>query len=151
MPEHQEREVPLQTRAYRLCRDGASKCWCCLCKHRGKTGLARRGFDVFGRLICQPPVHVEDCRKLAPQTVKHDHLSSCASIATTGHIFPAWPAVDTTFNARFQLSSADESTCQWLYAEIPNHHLLQNKKRNSGKGGEQVIGRMYSVSPEDVE
>ena len=61
-------------------------------------------------------------------------------------------STETTLTAWFHLNAVDEDSRQWLYAEIPNHYVLKDKKwRPRKRGGDQVISRMYSVSPKDVE
>ena len=59
---------------------------------------------------------------------------------------------DTTLTAWFKLNSKDPDARQYLYHDIPHHFVFERngiwKRRLQG---ENVIGRMYSVSPSDVE
>jgi hypothetical protein len=59
---------------------------------------------------------------------------------------------DTTLTAWFQLNRQDPDARQYLYHDIPQHFVFdrygQWKRRQQG---DKIIGRMYSVSPNDVE
>ncbi|CAF4691815.1 unnamed protein product [Rotaria sp. Silwood1] len=59
---------------------------------------------------------------------------------------------DTTLTAWFKLNSKDPDARQYLYHDVPHHFVFERngiwKRRLQG---ENVIGRMYSVSPSDVE
>ena len=60
----------------------------------------------------------------------------------------------TTLTAWFHLNSHDPSAHQWLYTQIPNHYVYQKATRRwtpRKRGGGNVIGRMYYVSPRDTE
>ena len=60
----------------------------------------------------------------------------------------------TTLTAWFDLNSHDSTAHQWLYTQIPNHYVYQKATRKwtpRKRGGGNVIGRMYYVSPRDTE
>jgi ATP-dependent DNA helicase PIF1 len=58
----------------------------------------------------------------------------------------------TTLTAWFELNQAQPQARQYLYSEIPEHFVFSNRKWNRRKkGGEKVIGRMYSVNIVDSE
>ena len=61
---------------------------------------------------------------------------------------------DTQLTAWFKLNEKDDSARQYLYTEIPNYYLFNKthkkwiqRKRN----GDNIISRMYSVSPKQHE
>ena len=61
---------------------------------------------------------------------------------------------DTQLTAWFKLNEEDDSARQYLYTEIPNYYLFNKthkkwiqRKRN----GDNIISRMYSVSPKQHE
>ncbi|CAF4809532.1 unnamed protein product, partial [Rotaria sp. Silwood1] len=59
---------------------------------------------------------------------------------------------DTTLIAWFKLNSKDQDARQYLYHDIPHHFVLErNGTWKRRLQGENVIGRMYSASPSDVE
>ena len=60
----------------------------------------------------------------------------------------------TKLTAWFALNRSDVSANKYLYTEIPSHYTFVNKEKiwkPRKRGGESVISRMYSVSPNDRE
>ena len=60
----------------------------------------------------------------------------------------------TTLLAWFNLNSHDQAAHQWLYPQIPNHYVYQKATGRwtpRKRGGSNVIGRMFYVSPHDAE
>ena len=60
----------------------------------------------------------------------------------------------TTLLAWFDLNSRDPAAHQWLYTQIPKHYVYQKATgmwTPRKRGGGNVIGRMYYVSPRDTE
>ncbi|CAF5003071.1 unnamed protein product, partial [Rotaria sp. Silwood1] len=59
---------------------------------------------------------------------------------------------DTTLTAWFKLNSKNPDARQYLYHDIPQHFVFErNGTWKRRLQGENVIGRMYSISPSDVE
>jgi hypothetical protein len=59
---------------------------------------------------------------------------------------------DTTLTAWFKLNAKNPDARQYLYHDIPQHFVFErNGTWKHRLQGESVIGRMYSVSPSDVE
>ncbi|CAF4779599.1 unnamed protein product, partial [Rotaria sp. Silwood2] len=59
---------------------------------------------------------------------------------------------DTTLTAWFKLNAKNPDARQYLYHDIPQHFVFErNGTWKHRLQGENVIGRMYSVSPSDVE
>ncbi|CAF1342415.1 unnamed protein product [Rotaria sordida] len=59
---------------------------------------------------------------------------------------------DTTLTAWFKLNSKNPDARQYLYHDIPQHFVFErNGTWKHRLQCENVIGRMYSVSPSDVE
>lgn len=57
-----------------------------------------------------------------------------------------------TLTAWFELNNQDIEAHQYLYTEIPNHYTFKNNKwTKRQRGGDNVIGRMYAVAPNDVQ
>ena len=59
---------------------------------------------------------------------------------------------DTTLTAWFKLNQKNEEAKQYLYHEIPEHFTFTaDKKWKTRERREKIIGRMYTVSPQDIE
>jgi hypothetical protein len=61
---------------------------------------------------------------------------------------------DTMLTAWFKLNQSNEPATGILYPDTPNHYTFDAKKRTWNirkKGHNDVIGRMYTVSPRDLE
>ena len=59
---------------------------------------------------------------------------------------------DTSLTAGFKLNSKTPDARQYLYHDISQHFVFErNGTWKRRLQGENVIGRMYSVSPNDVE
>ena len=60
---------------------------------------------------------------------------------------------DTTLTAWFKLNQLHPEARQYLYREIPEHFVFNEKQRKwtPRKRGSNIIGRVYSVSPRDTE
>jgi len=52
----------------------------------------------------------------------------------------------------FELNRVDPNAHQWSYIEIPNHYyFVKNEWKRRQRGGDNMVGRMYTVSPKDPE
>ena len=59
---------------------------------------------------------------------------------------------DTTLTAWFKLNIENPDARQYLYHDIPHHFVFNREgKWKRRQQGDKIIGRMYSVSPSDVE
>ena len=61
---------------------------------------------------------------------------------------------DTQLTAWFKLNQENESAHKYLYTEIPTYYLFNNtfkKWMQCKRNGENIISRMYSVSPKENE
>jgi len=58
---------------------------------------------------------------------------------------------NTTLTDWFALNARDSNAKKYLYYQIPNHYVFNKQWTPRKQGGDQVIGRMYSVSPIEGE
>ena len=60
---------------------------------------------------------------------------------------------DTTLTAWFKLNEDDENARNFLYPEIPEHYVFNETRRKwtPRRRNNNIISRMYTVSPRDVE
>ena len=61
---------------------------------------------------------------------------------------------DTMLTAWFKLNNSDAEAKQYLYPEVPAHFVFDKKNKKwkpRKRGGNNIIARMYSVSPKDME
>lgn len=58
----------------------------------------------------------------------------------------------TKLEAYFNLNERDQEAHQYLYTEIPLHYVyVKNEWKERRRGGDNVVARMYTVSPKDEE
>ena len=61
---------------------------------------------------------------------------------------------DTHLTAWFKLNESDDDACHLLYSDVPTHYTFDSfsqQWRKRHKGGNKIISRMYTVSPNEQE